>query len=78
MIVRFSVTNFRSIKEAVTLSFEADRSQDLEKYFIIEPAPGQRLLKLGLIYGANGSGKTTILKALNSLRALIIESPVQK
>lgn len=78
MISSFSITNFRSIKDTVTLSFEADRSKDLEKYFIIEPAPGQRLLKLGLIYGANGSGKTTILKALDSLRALVIESPLQK
>jgi AAA15 family ATPase/GTPase len=78
MIVSFSITNFRSIKDTVTLSFEAEKSQDLEKYFILEPAPGQRLLKLGLIYGANGSGKTTILKALDSLRALIIESPFQK
>ncbi|AMP97672.1 ATP-binding protein [Pedobacter cryoconitis] len=78
MIVSFSITNFRSIKDTVTLSFEADKSQDLEKYFILEPAPGQRLLKLGLIYGANGSGKTTILKALDSLRTLIVSSPLQK
>lgn len=78
MISSFSITNFRSIKDTVTLSFEAEKSQDLEKYFVIEPAPGQRLLKLGLIYGANGSGKTTILKALDSLRSLIIESPSQK
>ncbi|WP_367868138.1 ATP/GTP-binding protein [Pedobacter sp. WC2423] len=78
MIVSFSTTNFRSIKDTVTLSFEADKSQDLEKYFILEPAPGQRLLKLGLIYGANGSGKTTILKALDSLRSLIVSSPLQK
>lgn len=78
MIVSFSITNFRSIKDTVTLSFEADKSQDLEKYFILEPAPGQRLLKLGMVYGANGSGKTTILKALDSLRTLIIQSPFQK
>lgn len=78
MISSFSITNFRSIKDTVTLSFEAEKSQDLEKYFVVEPAPGQRLLKLGLIYGANGSGKTTILKALDSLRSLIIESPSQK
>lgn len=77
MIISFSVRNFRSIKEKIILSFEPENSKNLEDYYIIEPAPGVRLLKLGLIYGANGSGKTTILKALDFLRSLIID-PAEK
>lgn len=34
-------------------------------------------LKLGLIYGANASGKSTILKALESLLSLVFH-PVEK
>ena len=72
MIVNFSIQNFGSIKEKQTLSFEADKSNQLEDYYVIE-TNGLRLLKLGLIYGANASGKTTILNALDFLRDIVLE-----
>jgi AAA15 family ATPase/GTPase len=62
MIINFSIENFGSIKDKQELSFEADKSTQLEDYYIIPAIGGLRLLKLGLIYGANASGKTTILK----------------
>lgn len=77
MIINFSVQNFGPIKDKQTLSFEATDSNDLEDYYIIEPIKGLRLLKLGLIYGPNASGKTTILKALDFLGRLMI-SPLDK
>jgi AAA15 family ATPase/GTPase len=77
MIVNFSVQNFGSIKDKQTLSFEADKSLHLEDHYIIKANKGLRLLKLALIYGANASGKTTILKALDFLRELVLE-PVEK
>jgi len=76
MIINFSVQNFHCIKDKVTLSFEATSSKELEEYYVVEPKPGLRLLKLGLIYGANASGKTTVLKALEFLRKMISE-PLQ-
>jgi AAA15 family ATPase/GTPase len=78
MIISFSIKNFRSVKDKVTLSFEPESSKDLEDYYITEPIPGLRLLKLGLIYGPNGSGKTTILKGLDFLRSLILDASLQK
>jgi Predicted ATPases len=77
MIIKFSVQNFGSIKDEQTLSFEADKSEHLEDYYII-PVNGLRLLKLGLIYGANASGKTTILKALNFLREIATKPKEKK
>ena len=77
MIVNFSVQNFGSIKDKQTLSFEADKSTHLEDHYIIEATGGLRLLKLALIYGANASGKTTILKAMEFLRDLVLE-PAEK
>lgn len=71
MIIKFSVQNFGSIKDEQILSFEADKSEHLEDYYIV-PFNGLRLLKLGLIYGANASGKTTILKALEFLSKLVL------
>jgi AAA15 family ATPase/GTPase len=77
MLINFSVQNFGSIKEKQTLSFEADKSKHLEEYYVIE-TKGLRLLKLALIYGANASGKTTILKALDFLRTLVLNPKSQK
>jgi AAA15 family ATPase/GTPase len=77
MIVNFSVQNFGSIKDKQTLSFEADRSTHLEEAYVVNVGR-QRILKLALIYGANASGKTTILKALNFLRTLVLEPEREK
>jgi AAA15 family ATPase/GTPase len=78
MIINFSIQNFGSIKDKQTLSFEANKLTHLEDYYIIQPVKGLRLLKLGLIYGANASGKTTILKALDFLREIILKPKREK
>lgn len=77
MIVNFSIQNFGSIKDKQTLSFEADASQHLEDTYVVHTA-GKRLLKLALIYGANASGKTTVLKALDFLRELVLNPKEKK
>lgn len=76
MIIKFSVQNFGSIKKKQTLTFEADNSDHLENYYVVKIGK-LRLLKVGLIYGANASGKTTILKALDFLRDLVL-APAEK
>lgn len=78
MIVNFSIQNFGSIKDKQTLSFEADKSTHLEDYYVIPSINNLRILKLGLIYGANASGKTTILKALDFLRDIVLEPEEKK
>ena len=77
MIVNFSIQNFGSIKDKQTLSFEADASQHLEDTYVVHTA-GKQLLKLALIYGANASGKTTVLKALDFLRDLVVNPKEKK
>ena len=77
MIVNFSIKNFGSIKDKQTLSFEADASKHLEDTYVVHTA-GKRLLKLALIYGANASGKTTVLKALDFLRDLVVNPKEKK
>jgi len=77
MIVNFSIQNFGSIKGKQTLSFEADASEHLENTYVV-CAAGKRLLKLALIYGANASGKTTVLKALDFLRDLVVNPKEKK
>ena len=77
MITNFSVQNFGSFKDKQTLSFEADKSTHLEDTYIVNVG-GQRILKLALIYGANATGKTTILKALDFLRDIVLEPESKK
>ena len=72
MIINFSVKNFGSIKEKQTLSFVADKSTHLEDAYIIKVGK-HRLLKLALIFGANASGKTTVLQALDFLRDIVLD-----
>jgi AAA15 family ATPase/GTPase len=77
MIINFSVQNFGSIKDKQKLTFEADKSEHLESSYVIN-TNGLRLLKIILIYGANASGKTTILKALEFLRDIVLEPETKK
>ena len=77
MIVNFSIQNFGSIKNRQTISLEADESTHLEDAYVVKTG-GLRLLKLGLIYGPNASGKTTVLKALDFLRELVLQPEDKK
>jgi len=77
MIVNFNIKNFGSVKEQQTLSFEAEKTRHLENFYISK-TKNLRLLKIALIYGANASGKTTILKAIDFLRYLVLEPAVKK
>lgn len=68
MLIEFSVSNFRSIKEEQTLSMIADSStRKKDNTFVPIEGNKLRLLDSAAIYGANASGKSNILKALNRL-----------
>ena len=47
-------------------------------YYTYEVTPGLRLLKLGIIYGANASGKTTVLEAISFFRDFQVMRPSDK
>jgi hypothetical protein len=65
MLIEFSVSNFRSIKEEQTLSMIADSStRKNDNTFVPIEGNKLRLLNSAAIYGANASGKSNILKAL--------------
>ena len=56
MIAEIKFKNMFSFRDETVLSFEADKSKDLESYHVVELAPDVKLLKLAVIYGANASG----------------------
>ncbi len=75
MLIEFSVTNYRSIKEEQTFSLVASKSNELRDSHTFE-AEGfkDKLLRSATVYGANASGKTSLLFALWSMRAIVKES----
>ena len=78
MLVSFSLKNFASVKDEQTLSLIANNGiKHLAPYYVTEVA-GLSLLKFIFLYGANASGKTTILKAIEFLRNLVISPNATK
>ena len=77
MIQEFSVQNFLSIRDKQTISFVATSDKTLSEELIIEPKPGVRLLRMSMIYGANASGKSNLLQAIQALWLLLF-SPQEK
>lgn len=71
MILEFRVKNYLSFKEEQVLSFEPTADKTYEDIFCVEVKPNVKILKLGIIYGANASGKTNILHALEFLRDIM-------
>ena len=78
MLIRFSVKNFRSIKERVDFSFEASSIEHLrENVMSTDTASGSKqlsLLKTAVVYGPNASGKSNLIKALSYMKSLVIRS----
>ncbi|MDI5895976.1 AAA family ATPase [Flavobacterium algoritolerans] len=67
MIQELKISNFLSFKEEVTFSFEATKDKTFEEYQVVEVAPDVRLLRFAMVYGANASGKSNLLNAIEFL-----------
>lgn len=75
MLIEFSVANFLSIKDRQTLRMDAASISDYPERVI--NAGRHKLLRSAAIYGANASGKSNLLKAMNTMRVIIIDSVAQ-
>jgi len=74
MLVEFSVENYRSFKERVTFSMLASDSTAHEEANVVTMPDGTRLLKSAVIYGANASGKSNLIRAMEYLGVFIANS----
>jgi AAA15 family ATPase/GTPase len=68
MILEFKIANFLSFKDEVVFSFEATKDNSFEEYQVVEVAPGIRVLKIAIVYGANASGKSNLINAFDFLK----------
>lgn len=75
MLIEFSVENFRSIKDEITLSLVASPDKSLDNNLITtEVLKKDNLLRSAVLYGANASGKSNVVSAFNSLKGLVMMS----
>lgn len=74
MLIEFSVGNYRSFKDVVTLSLVAANLQTEQKdkddsaVFAVNET---KLLNSAVIYGANASGKSNLIQALRFMKLLV-------
>lgn len=72
MIERFSVSNFKSIKDEAVLSFLPNKKikNDFDNRLICKVNNDTGLLKLGIVYGYNASGKSNLIAAIQNLKQI--------
>jgi hypothetical protein len=76
MLVEFRVKNFRSLRDEQVLSLVASSDKTLQDTNTLgtglKVAPA--LLSSAIVYGANASGKSNLIKALQYMRGVVLES----
>lgn len=75
MIVRFSVENFRSFKNEVVLDFVSNSHIRQKKEHKVKFGRLGIIKNLG-IFGANASGKTTIISAIKEMRNFVVNGRI--
>ena len=78
MIQEFQVQNFYCIRERQTISFVPNNDDRMRDQYVHEVGDGIELLKIGIVYGSNASGKTTLLNALSYFRNVMLDKPESK
>ena len=72
MLLEFSCTNHKSIKDKVLFSTIAGKDTTHESS--LYAYAGVRVLKTAVVYGANGSGKSNFIDAIQFVKNLVINS----
>ena len=69
--IGFSVSNFLSFKSPQTMSMMASKVARHKEHIL--NGNGKKILKTGLIYGANAGGKSNFIKAIDFSRDIILD-----
>ncbi|MBP6919504.1 MAG: ATP-binding protein [Candidatus Omnitrophica bacterium] len=78
MIIEFSVGNFLSFKDIVTFSMVASAKKEHADTNLFIANNKLRLLKSAVIYGANASGKSNLIRAMRFMKKFVLTSTQDK
>ena len=71
MFIEFSVSNFLSFKDSQTMSMIGSKVARHKEHILNGNC--KKILKTGLIYGANAGGKSNFIKAIDFSRNIILD-----
>lgn len=76
MLVEFRIKNFRSLRDEQVLSLVASKDRTLVDTHTLATGltAAPALLRSAVVYGANASGKSNLIRALQYMRGVVIES----
>lgn len=78
MLIEFTVGNFRSFRDPQTLSLVAapikSKDPELDENTVIKTAANPDLLTSAAMYGANASGKSNLVQALDFMKRFVMHS----
>lgn len=76
MLIGFAAKNFRSFKNDFAISFQSSNYyKENEDTLLVADIPGlkgTRILPVTAIYGANASGKSTVMAAIKEMRSAVL------
>lgn len=80
MLVEFRVSNFRSLQDEQVLSLVAGnkRSADGRNTYDTGIKAVPRLLRSAVVFGPNAGGKSNLVRALQYMRAVVVESATRQ
>lgn len=73
MLLGFSFANYRSINERCTFSMTGEGISDTPQENYVE-IKKNKVLKSAVIYGANSSGKSNVVKAMREMERIVLSS----
>lgn len=71
MLIQFLVENFLSFKNETVFSMLAPPEETRGEVVVEIPAHGLRLMRIASFYGANASGKSNLVEAMEQIRRLV-------
>jgi len=77
MLIGFSFSNFMSFQENNVFSMRASSDNEFRAFNTIKIDYGD-LLKSAIVFGANASGKTNMIKALDFMREILLSDPISQ
>ena len=67
MLCQYTFENFKSFKDEALLDFSPDNISEHDDSLIIDKFTSEKFLPVAVLYGPNGSGKTTVLESIDAL-----------